>query len=251
MALKKAGFEICMLSGLLSATRYVSANDEDPGEDGAGELAAGRAAVLANVWDVSVATGIAINNSAIMLPSHNLAQADPIWAALHDVAVGGNVLFTALQTADVAAPEIGAPVRWPIGMLDISIETTAITIAGAILCLQGGLVNRALYLSKHSGDPGMTGDDEVTGQGDPRVAVAMADWTYQAGDNHITLTAEKSFANATAAQDDITWLGLNTALVGGHLVWRKALGNNPDAPAAGFSVVAPGDSLNISIATDD
>lgn len=93
--------------------------------------------------------------------------------------------------------------------------------------LQPSAAPGSLYVSLHTGDPGLTGSqlvNEATYTGYGRVAVvrSVAGWTVAA--NQVTNTAGITFGVCTALSSLVTWFGIGTAAVGaGQLLYSFPL----------------------------
>ena len=70
----------------------------------------------------------------------------------------------------------GATVEFAAGDLDFSIPAGELTEA-AVQAMATALVSSGLIVSLHSGNPGTTGANELSGSGYARVTVAAGDWT--------------------------------------------------------------------------
>ncbi len=82
-----------------------------------------------------------------------------------------------------------------------------------------GLASSASYLSLHSGDPGTTGANEITG-GSPAYARKAATWGTAASGSR-TLSSAVQFDVAASTQ--VSHFGTWTALTGGNFLGGDAL----------------------------
>jgi hypothetical protein len=109
-------------------------------------------------------------------------------------------------------------------LLDVNTAYANVGDAGG---LQPSAAPGNLYVSLHTGDPGLTGDqtaNEATYTGYLRVAVprSAAGWTV-AG-NQVSNTANVTFAVCTALSSVVTWVGVGTAAAGvGQLLYAFPL----------------------------
>jgi hypothetical protein len=85
----------------------------------------------------------------------------------------------------------------------------------------------SLYVSLHTGDPGLTGDQTVneasyTGYGRVAVARSAAGWTVSG--NQVSNTANVTFNPCSGGSSTVTWFGIGTAASGtGQLLYAFPL----------------------------
>lgn len=109
-------------------------------------------------------------------------------------------------------------------LLDVNTAYASVGDAGG---LQPSATPGSLYVSLHTGDPGLTGDQTVneanyTGYGRVAVARSAAGWTVAT--NQVSNTANIVFGLCTATPNTITWFGVGTDAAGaGQLLYAFPL----------------------------
>jgi hypothetical protein len=104
---------------------------------------------------------------------------------------------------------------------------TAYANVGDAPGLQPSAAPGSLYVSLHTGDPGLTGDQTVneaayTGYLRQAVARSAAGWTVSG--NQMSNTANVTFPVCTASSSVVTWVGIGTASAGvGQLIYAFPL----------------------------
>ena len=88
--------------------------------------------------------------------------------------------------------------------------------AGADLCYNGGLLAGTVYISLHTGDASAA--NELSGNAYARVAVALADWTFDSNAGTAAKTAAVTFPTPTGTWGDATDVGVWDASSGGNLL---------------------------------
>lgn len=109
-------------------------------------------------------------------------------------------------------------------LLDVN---TAYANVGDAPGLQPSATAGNLYVSLHTGDPGLTGDqtvNEANYTGYARVPVARGAGGWTVAGNQASNTANVTFGLCTLGTNDITWFGIGTALSGvGQLLYAFPL----------------------------
>lgn len=109
-------------------------------------------------------------------------------------------------------------------LLDTNIAYTGVGDAGGLL---PSAAPGDLYVSLHTGDPGLTGDqtiNEATYTGYARVAVARSAAGWTVSGNQVVNAANITFGACTGGSDVITWFGIGTDSAGaGQLLYAFPL----------------------------
>lgn len=109
-------------------------------------------------------------------------------------------------------------------LLETNVDYTGVGDAGGLL---GSAAPGSLYISLHTGDPGLTGDQTVneatyTGYGRQGVVRSGVGWTVAAG--QATNAGNITFGLCTAGVETITWFGVGTDSAGvGQLLYAFPL----------------------------
>ena len=99
------------------------------------------------------------------------------YLGFHDAATG-TANFIGSSALDTSrATSIGADVEIPAGDFTVTQPNGEYTDYGAERALNGALGNGSIWVSAHTGDPGTTGANEVSGNAYARVEVAVSDLT--------------------------------------------------------------------------
>lgn len=116
------------------------------------------------------------NASIIQFPAPSAAWLQPTHVG---IAEGGDFYGSTAVTNDVAVPAVGADVNIAAGAITIIIPNGKLTNAGSREAVEA-LVDSDLVVSLHSGSPGATGANKLSGGGYTDITVATSGWTYSA-----------------------------------------------------------------------
>ena len=129
----------------------------------------------------------------------------------------------------------------------------ALKIAGANLCLNGGLLNRALEIGLFSADPPDNGaSEELSGGAYARQTsgpTALSKWTQAAATGIHTNSGAWNFPVPTAAWADPTHAGLFTVANPKPFLFSQGLAVDVAAPAIGSPVGYAAGALSVAIVT--
>lgn len=209
-------------TALQVASAYASLHSGDPGLTGLNELSgSGYGTRPAMAFDAPDA-GATSNTSAVVFPAATGNWTEATYGGLFDAATAGNFLFGAALTANITVltDEIA---RFAAGAFDLSVTgkfglTTAHNVINALL-RNTELVVAQAYASLHSGDPGTTGANELSGNNYSRTAMSFGAANAKSASND----AAAETGVASGAWAEATHMGLWTADVGGTFLWGDDL----------------------------
>lgn len=236
-------------TALAMPTMYLSAHTGDPGETGANELAGGNyTRIAAPTWNAP--SGRAITNADIVkFPLMIAAVGTITHIAVWDAMSGGNLwwyssaLSLSIVTETGISPAI-APAAINIGLGgEVSTYLSHATLNHLFRGVEYTRPGTSIYASLHTGDPGLTGASEVSGNNYARVQVSAWDAPSNgatANTNNITWPVPTPSSFGT-----ITHKGLFDAATSGNFLIAANLdvslvtsaGSAPQDNAGSFDVV--------------
>jgi hypothetical protein len=206
------------------AQSWASLHSGDPGLTGTNELSGngyGRKAVTAGAPVAH--SGATDNTGAVTFgPATGSNWAQATYGGLFDAETVGNFMGGAALT-DARTVNAGQYAEYAIGALDFSIgtqfgEDIIDAIVNALL-RNTELVYAQAYMSLHSGDPGATGANELSGNNYSRTAASFGAANAKSCSNDAVVNT--AIASGDWAQ--ATYLGLWSAATDGTFLWKDSL----------------------------
>lgn len=204
------------------AQAWIALHSGDPGDDGANELSGNGYGRKAGTFSAP-SSGATSNSGALTFgPATGSNWAEAGYFGVWDAETDGNFLGGgAVSVARTVL--VGEYAEWAIGELDVTCGAQwgndfRDSILNALL-RNTALVVAQAYMSLHSGDPGGTGANELSGNNYGRVAMSYgAAATKSASSDAVTNspTASGDWAQATYG-------GLWTLPTGGSFIWGDQL----------------------------
>lgn len=209
-------------TALQVAAAYASLHSGDPGLIGSNELSGSGYGTRPSMEFDAPSGGATSNTSAVVFPTATGNWTQATYGGLWDAATLGNFLFGGALTANITV--LNAEIaRFAAGAFDISMTgkfgtTTIHNIINALLRNTSLQVAQA-YASLHSGDPGTSGTNELSGNNYARVAMSFGTANAKSISNDVV--AETAVASGDWTQ--ATHMGLWTADSGGTFIWGDDL----------------------------
>lgn len=209
------------------AAAYASLHSGDPGLDGSNELSGNDYARVQTEFDAPSPTGQTDNTNVETYTAASGDWAEASHCGLWDAGSAGNFLVGGSLDSAVTVLS-GEIARWAAGDLDFQISTLFSDayldhIVNALL-RNVELTVTNTYASLHSGDPGGTGANELSGNNYARVLAS-----FDAADSkEVSNDAQMETGDASGDWSPATHMGLwsHVSETGaGYFVWGKQLTN--------------------------